>query len=211
MHKSTKAIHVGTLERPVYGEVSVPIFQTSTFAFPSAEEGAARFIGEKPGYIYTRMGNPTVKALEDNIAALENGFAGMATASGMAAIGTVFLSLLSQGDHLLASECLYGPTHVMIEGTPRLGITTFVILQKCTISSRRSDPMIFMNPTNPTLEYSENCGRGHRHGAFVRYFASPIYNAAVGGDLVISLSKILREMYGMISQGCRTYKRIRKT
>lgn len=65
MHKSTKAIHIGELEPTVYGEVSVPIFQSSTFAFPSSEEGAARFSGEKPGYIYTRLGNPTVRALEE--------------------------------------------------------------------------------------------------------------------------------------------------
>src|SRR3989339_398992 len=75
LSKATQAIHAGQLDRPVYGEVSVPIFQTSTFAFPSAEAGAARFSGEAPGYIYTRMGNPTVNALEDNLACLEKGYA----------------------------------------------------------------------------------------------------------------------------------------
>jgi methionine-gamma-lyase len=110
LKKATKAIHAGQLERPVYGEVSVPIFQTSTFAFPSAEAGAARFSGEAPGYIYTRMGNPTVHALEENLASLENGYAALATATGMAAITTPFLSLLSHQDHLVASDCLYGPT-----------------------------------------------------------------------------------------------------
>ena len=77
MHKSTRTIHGNRSYDPVFGEVSVPIFQTSTFAFPTAEEGAARFSGEKPGYIYGRLGNPTVDALEKNISALENGFGAM--------------------------------------------------------------------------------------------------------------------------------------
>ena len=65
--KSTLAVHAGDAGKPLFGEVSVPIFQSSTFSFPSAEEGAARFSGERSGFIYTRMGNPTVRALEDAI------------------------------------------------------------------------------------------------------------------------------------------------
>jgi methionine-gamma-lyase len=230
MHKSTKAIHLGTLESSVYGEVSVPIFQTSTFAFPSAEEGAARFIGEKPGYIYTRMGNPTVKALEDNITALENGSAGMATASGMAAIGTVFLSLLSQGDHLLASDCLYGPTHVIIERElPRFGITTTFVN---TSEVRNIEPelqpntrMIFIEtPTNPTLmitDIQKTADAAHRHGALLvvdNTFASPYVQRPLelGADLVVhSLTKILNghsDVVGgmIIVKDAELYKRIRK-
>lgn len=63
MKKSTKAIHAGLPHHTQYGEVSVPIYQTSTFSFPSADEGAARFAGTNGGYIYSRMGNPTVHAL----------------------------------------------------------------------------------------------------------------------------------------------------
>ena len=96
MRRATAAIHRGGLARAVYGEVSVPIFQTSTFSFPSAEAGAARFIGEEPGFIYTRMGNPTVQALEEGVAALEQGAVGHAAATGMAAIaaGMVPLGIL---------------------------------------------------------------------------------------------------------------------
>ena len=115
LHKSTRAIHAGNLDEPIFGEVSVPIFQSSTFSFPSAQEGAGRFSGEKTGFIYTRMGNPTVKALEENIAALENGFAGMATASGMAAINTIFLTFLSQNSHIVSTACVYGPTRMVLE------------------------------------------------------------------------------------------------
>jgi methionine-gamma-lyase len=230
MRKATKAIHAGTLESSVYGEVSVPIFQTSTFAFPSAEEGAARFAGEKPGYIYTRMGNPTVKALEDNIAALENGFAGMATASGMAAIGTVFLSLLSQGDHLLASNCLYGPTHVVIESElPRFGIaTSFVDTSEVANLEPALQPdtrMIFIEtPTNPTLtitDIQKTAEVAHRHGALLvvdNTFASPYIQRPLelGADLVVhSLTKILNghsDVVGgmIIVKDAERYKRIRK-
>ena len=128
MKKSTKAIHAGAPHNARYGEVSIPIYQTSTFSFPNAEEGAARFGGTCDGYIYTRMGNPTTSALEENIACLENGFKGMATATGMAAITTVFLSLLEKGAHIVSTDCVYGPTRVVLEGVfAKFGVeSTFV-------------------------------------------------------------------------------------
>jgi O-acetylhomoserine/O-acetylserine sulfhydrylase-like pyridoxal-dependent enzyme len=78
IHKSTKAIHAGHSKNLVFGEISVPIFQSSTFAFPSAEERAARFSGKRAGYIYSRMGNPTVSVLENAISTLESGAADLA-------------------------------------------------------------------------------------------------------------------------------------
>ena len=114
-HKSTKAIHAGNLKNSIFGEVSVPIFQTSTFSFHSAEEGAKRFSGEKNGYIYTRMGNPTSTALEENLAALENGFSGLTTATGMAAICTVFLTFLEKNSHIVCTAAVYGPVRVALE------------------------------------------------------------------------------------------------
>jgi methionine-gamma-lyase len=204
LKKATKAIHAGYLERPVYGEVSVPIFQTSTFAFPSAEEGAARFSGEAPGYIYTRMGNPTVHALEDNLAALENGHAGLGTATGMAAITTLFLSLLNHQDHLIASDCLYGPTEVVIESElPRFGIVTTLVdtsnLDAIEQALRPSTRLIFIEtPTNPTMKITSIRGAAaiaHRHGALLAVdntFASPYLQRPLeqGADLVVhSLTK----------------------
>ncbi|MCK9376648.1 MAG: aminotransferase class I/II-fold pyridoxal phosphate-dependent enzyme [Syntrophobacterales bacterium] len=206
LHKATQAIYAGQLERPVYGEVSVPIFQTSTFAFPSAEEGAARFSGESPGYIYTRMGNPTVHALEDNLAALENGSAALATATGMAAITTVFLSLLSQGDHLVAEHCLYGPTEVVIEAEmPRFGIEATLVdtsnLSAIEPALRPNTRMIYLEtPTNPTMKITDIRGAAaiaHRHGAWLTVdntFCSPYVQRPLdlGADLVIhSLTKYL--------------------
>lgn len=206
LKKGTKAIHAGHLERPVYGEVSVPIFQTSTFAFPSAEEGAARFSGEAPGYIYTRMGNPTVHALEENLAALENGYAALATATGMAAITTLFLSLLSHQDHLVASDCLYGPTEVVIESElPRFGMAATLVdtsnLSAIEPALRPNTRLVYIEtPTNPTMKITDIRGAAaiaHRHGALLAVdntFCSPYLQRPLEQDadvVVHSLTKYL--------------------
>ncbi len=164
MHKSTKAIHAGTPHSSRYGEVSVPIFQTSTFAFPTAEEGAARFAGTNGGYIYTRMGNPTTSALEENVAALENGFRGMATSTGMAAITTVFLALLERGSHIVGTDCVYGPTRRVLETVfARFGVeSTFVDtsdLANLRKALRPNTRVVFLEtPANPTIKLSDIAG-----------------------------------------------------
>src|SRR6476646_4028315 len=124
----TKAINGGLDPAAHRGAVSVPIYQSSTFAFPSAEEGAARFAGTSDGPIYTRMGNPTVHALEECVADLEGGCGAIATATGMAAISTVFLALLRSGDHVIATDPLYGASRgLLTRYFSRLGVTsTFV-------------------------------------------------------------------------------------
>ena len=94
----TRIIHGGQRSDPETGAVSMPIYQSSTFAFRDAEEGAARF-GGAPGCKYTRRGNPTTEALERNIALLEHGCGALGAASGMAAINAVYLALLEQGSH----------------------------------------------------------------------------------------------------------------
>jgi methionine-gamma-lyase len=83
--------------------------------FKTPEEGAARFAGTDPGYIYTRMGNPTIAMLEANVATLEEGTAALATSSGMSAVSTVFFALLSAGDHVVCSNSVYGPSRVVLE------------------------------------------------------------------------------------------------
>src|SRR3954452_23275301 len=113
-HLHTKAIHAGIDPAAHRGAVSVPIYQSSTFAFPSAEEGAARFAGTSPGPIYTRLGNPTCDALETCVAELEEGCGAIATATGMAAISTVFLTLLRGGDHVVATHPLYGSSRTLL-------------------------------------------------------------------------------------------------
>jgi methionine-gamma-lyase len=161
MGRATAAIHQGGLAEPIYGEVSVPIFQTSTFAFPNAEAGSARFTGKAPGFIYTRLGNPTVQALEECVAALEHGAVGHATATGMAAISAVLLGLLAQGDHVLAGDCLYGPTHVVLNRElPRFGISvTFVNTSdpnRVVEAIQPNTRLLFLEtPANPTLKITD--------------------------------------------------------
>jgi methionine-gamma-lyase len=107
----TNAVHAGQHPDPVTGAVSVPIYASSTFVFQNAEQGAARFQGKEPGYIYSRLGNPTVRALEESIAALEGGEDCRVTASGMAAISNATMAVCKSGDHIVAGDALYGGTH----------------------------------------------------------------------------------------------------
>ena len=102
----TRIIHAGQHIDPATGAVSTPIYQSSTFAFRDADHGAACFRGE-PGYKYTRLGNPTIEALEKNIAQLEGGCGGLGAASGMAAVNMVYLTFLGQGAHMVGTESLY--------------------------------------------------------------------------------------------------------
>src|SRR3989339_863050 len=109
----SKTVHAGMNDYE-FGPVVPPIYQTSTFKFESAEQGAALFKGEAEGYIYTRMKNPTIEAMENAIAELEGGYKALGCASGMAAISTVFISLLRAGDHVVCSKSVYGPTMTLI-------------------------------------------------------------------------------------------------
>ncbi len=110
-HKfATLAVHAGQEPCLLTGALVPPLYQTASFAFESANQGAARFAGEEKGYIYSRLGNPTINALEEKVAILEGGESALATASGMAAISTVLFGLLKKGDHMLADNTLYGCT-----------------------------------------------------------------------------------------------------
>ncbi|WP_350454646.1 trans-sulfuration enzyme family protein [Slackia heliotrinireducens] len=121
---STLAVHGGQDPDPTHGALATPIYQTSTFCFDTREDGTAIFLGEKPGFAYSRGGNPTVRALETKIALLEGGEECIATASGMGAISSVLLTLLSSGDHVVMGNCVYGCTNVVIqEVLPKFGIT----------------------------------------------------------------------------------------
>lgn len=155
----TKAIHAGLQPEKHRGAVSVPIYQSSTFAFPSAEEGAARFAGDSEGPIYTRLGNPTVQALEEAVAELENGRGAVATATGMAAVSAVFLAMLNQGDHIVSTAPIYGATRKLIEDRlARLGVSsTFVPAiegpEAIRSAIRPRTRLIYIEtPANPTLD-----------------------------------------------------------
>lgn len=158
MYFSTKAVH-GGLDDAVnqFGEVSVPIYQTSTFSFLDANDGAAKFSGNKKGYIYTRMGNPTIKALEDCVAALENGYGGLATASGMAAATTLYMTFLDKDAHIIGTDAVYGPSRVVLERDfARFGVeSTFVNtsdIENIEKAIKPNTKVLFIeSPTNPTI------------------------------------------------------------
>ena len=109
----SKCVHAG-IEKYEFGPVVPPIYQTSTFQFENTAHGAALFKGEKNGYIYTRMKNPTVEAMENAVAELEGGYKALGCASGMGAISTIFTALLKNGDHVICSKSVYGPTTTLL-------------------------------------------------------------------------------------------------
>lgn len=139
------------------GAVSIPIYQSSTFAFESARAGAEIFAGEREGYVYTRIGNPTQTALESEIAFLENGEAGLAFGSGMAAISSIILSLCKSGDNVVASNTLYGGTHqFFMETLPRYNIDVCEVdgINLDNFSDKINDKtrcIYIETPANPTL------------------------------------------------------------
>ena len=126
----TECVHRGTHPDPITGALATPIYQTSTFAFKDADEGANRFKGVEDGYIYTRLGNPNHSAVEIKIAHLEGGEAAAVAASGMGAIASVLWTALSSGDHMIAAQSLYGCTHALVNHQfPRYNIeSTFMDL-----------------------------------------------------------------------------------
>ncbi|MBU9721499.1 MULTISPECIES: methionine gamma-lyase [Bacillaceae] len=111
----TRLIHGFFDRQQHFGSLSHPLYQTSTFTFENAEQGEARFAGNESGYIYSRLGNPTVTELERKIADLEEGEAGLAFSSGMGAVSAVLLALVNSGDHILVSEGVYGCTFGLLE------------------------------------------------------------------------------------------------
>jgi methionine-gamma-lyase len=107
---NTLVIHSGYDSKDYLGSLTTPLFQTSTFTFETAEQGERRFRGDEEGYIYSRLANPTVKALEDRIALLEGGEAGLAFGSGMAAVSAILIALTKMNDHIICSKGIYGCT-----------------------------------------------------------------------------------------------------
>lgn len=111
----TEVIHKGYRSDEFKGSLIPPIFQTSTFTFNTAEEGEKRFSGEEEGFVYSRLGNPTVKMLEERMASLEQGEASLAFGSGMAAVSAVLVALTKIGDHILCSQGIYGCTFGLLQ------------------------------------------------------------------------------------------------
>ena len=202
----TRSIHAGQSLDPISGSVTTPIYQTSTFAFKDADNGAALFSGKTEGYIYTRMGNPTTKALEDNIAALENGCRGLATSSGMAAVTTVYMAFLGQGLHMVSTDCIYGPSRVVMERDfSRFGVEYSYVdtsdIDKVRKAFRQNTKLLFVEtPANPTIAITDikACAEvAHERGVLVAVdntFMSPYLQRPLDleADIVIhSMTKFI--------------------
>ena len=125
LNDQTLALHAGHNASETGGTRAVPIYQTTSYVFDNTDHAANLFSLAEPGYIYTRINNPTADILEQRLASLEGGIAAVATSSGSAALATTLLTLLKTGDHIVASNSLYGGTFNLFNVTlPRYGITT---------------------------------------------------------------------------------------
>jgi methionine-gamma-lyase len=153
---NTRLIHPGIINDQ-YGSVTVPIYQTSTFKFKDADHGAACFADNDEGYIYTRINNPTLHALEESVAGLENGYRGIACSSGMAAINTIYMAILEQGSHIISTAAVYGPSRLVMENHySRFGVEASYLdttdIESLKSAIRPYTKMIYIeSPSNPTL------------------------------------------------------------
>ena len=227
---NSKLIHAGH-KTDATGSVNVPIYQTSTFAFRNAAHGAALFAGEEDGYIYTRIGNPTICALEDSVAELENGCGGIATSSGMGAVCTVYLALLQAGTHVVSTASVYGPSRGLMEKDfSRFGVTATYVdtsdLAQVEQALRPNTRLVYLEtPANPTMQVSDIARiseLAHAHGCLVvvdNTFASPYLQRPLelGADVVLhSVTKFINghaDVVGgiIVAKEKDLYKRLRKT
>lgn len=156
----TKAIHGGHI-KDEFGALATPIYQTSTFIFENTKQGGARFAGEEKGYIYSRLGNPTVSIAEEKIALLENGEACAATSSGMGAISSALWTLLQAGDHVIADKILYGCTFALLShGMTKYGIDVDFIdtsnIEEVKSHMKKSTRVVYLEtPANPNMKISD--------------------------------------------------------
>lgn len=155
---ATDAIHSGYDAYEHKDSLASPLYQTSTFVFDTAEAGERRFAGEEDGYIYSRLGNPTVSVLEERIARLEGGEAGLAFASGMAAVSAVLFYLTKSGDHIVSSEGVYGCTFGLLEMMAEKynithDLTNLDSPEKVEAAITDNTALIYLEtPINPTLK-----------------------------------------------------------
>jgi O-succinylhomoserine sulfhydrylase len=199
--KRTLAVRAGTMRSP-FQETSEALYLTSGYAYEAAEEAEARFKGEVGGYQYSRFGNPTVSMFEERMAALEGSEVGRATATGMAAVTSVFLSALRTGDHVVAARAMFGSClHVVEQILPRFGITTTIVdgedFGAWEKAMRPETRMLFLEtPSNPTLsivDLKAVAKIAERHGALMvvdNAFATPVLQRPIefGAHIVVHSS-----------------------
>lgn len=209
-----KARHAGFNSRLVHGgyhpdatgAVNVPIYQTSTFAFRDAAHGAALFAGKEEGFIYTRIGNPTIAALETCVASLENGLGAVATSSGLGAVNTAYMALLDQGAHMVSTASVYGPSRGLVEKHyQRFGVEADFVdtsdLENLRRAMRPDTRLVYVeSPSNPAMQVTDIAAAAaiaHEHGSLLvvdNTFASPYLQRPLelGADVVLhSVTKFI--------------------
>lgn len=141
-----------------YGTLTPPIYQTSTFVFPNAEAGERRFAGDERGYIYTRLGNPTLSIFEEKMAQLEGAEAGLAFGSGMGAVSAVLIGLVKSGDHIVCSEGMYGCTFGLLEMLKEKFNVQYTLVDMTDVEKVKSaitpetKVLYIETPINPTIK-----------------------------------------------------------
>jgi methionine-gamma-lyase len=181
---NSKLVH-GSYHPDATGAVNVPIYQSSTFAFRNAAHGAALFAGEEAGYIYTRIGNPTIQALEESVADLEHGAGGIATSSGLGAVSTLYMAVLDAGAHMVSTASVYGPSRGLVEKHfARFGVEASFVdtsdLDNLRRTIRKDTRLVYLEtPSNPAMQVTDIAGAAeiaHEHGSLLAVdntFASP--------------------------------------
>ena len=225
----SKLVHGAHFDDPL-GSATVPIYQTSTFAFLNAANGADRFAGKADGYIYTRIGNPTIAALEGQVADLENGWGGIATASGMGAVASIYMALLEQGEHLVGTASVYGPSRTLVEKyLSRFGVESTYVdtsdIDNIRRAIRPATRIVYVeSPSNPAMlvtDLEQAAEVAHEHGALLvvdNTFASPYLQRPLdlGADVVFhSVTKFINGhadvVGGIIARRRGVYRRIRRS
>ena len=194
----TRLVHAGQM-RSNFGETSEALYLTQGFVYDSAEQCAARFKGEEPGFLYSRFSNPTVAMFEARMAAFEGAEAARATASGMAAVTTALVAQLKAGDHVVAAKALFGSCRWVVEDLlPRFGVASILVdgldLAQWRAAVRPNTKTFFLeSPTNPTLDVIDIAAVAaiaHEAGATLvvdNVFATPLWQSplALGADCVV--------------------------
>jgi len=226
----SKLIHAGDFENEM-GSAVTPIYQTSTFAFRNAKHGADLFAGREKGFIYTRIGNPTIEALENKLAELENGCGGIALASGMAAVTTVYMAFLGKGEHIVCTSAVYGPSRAVLETHfAKFGVeSTFVDssnLKEIEEAIKPNTKVLYLEtPANPTIaitDIKKASEIAHKHGIIVvvdNTFSSPYLQKPLDLGADVSLHSLTKFINGhadivggaLIAKDPEVYQKLRKT
>ncbi|SET83740.1 trans-sulfuration enzyme family protein [Thalassotalea agarivorans] len=223
-HIETQAIHAGRINDEQFGSLATPLYQTSTFIFDDAQQGAARFQGEQSGYIYSRLGNPTTRQLEQRVAAMEGMEDAAATATGMAAVSASLLANLQSGDHLIASKAVYGCSYALMSHMlTKFGIeVTFVDMENpeniVTAFKPNTKAVFLESPINPNLvvldlnTIGKICQQHNTLFIVDNTFCTPVLQkpAEFGADIVIHSATKYLNGHGDVVAGiiCSTQEMI---